>query len=505
MTIFCNIVANASSQIFAALLSFALVPATVRALGLEAYGLVGFFLLVQGFFVLLDFGLAPTIGREAARCKAGAISSLDLRRLLRSMEFVFFFLGIASAAALAIAAPSISQYWLKPDSLSRADVTTAIALLSSAVSLRWLSGLYRNLLAGFEHIVWLSGITVGSAMARFALVLPVMAITEKTVTVYFFWQLLVSAAELLILALVGYRVIPSDCSRARLNLDFRPLIQVSRFALNGAFASFIWVLITQTDKLILSGVLSLPDYAAFTLAVQLAAGITLLSSPIVQAVLPRLTALAAASDEDGLVRLYRDLTQLVVVIIAPFVVLLAFFAEPVLVAWTNDPALAQRAAPLVALYAIGNGILSIAGLPYCLQVARGNLDLHSAGNLLFVLAFFPLLLWLVDTRGATGAGIAWVIANALPLAIWTPVVHHRFFERMHLRWLAVDVASPITLPLALAGILTAVFPWPEHRWALAASLVCVWAFAQLLAFFGSTTIWREMVMGFKQRNRDPRR
>lgn len=76
-----NIAANYVSQIYVTLIGIVMLPVYIKYMGAEAYGLVGFFSMLQAWFSLLDLGLTPTIGRETARFKAGAVSALDFRRL----------------------------------------------------------------------------------------------------------------------------------------------------------------------------------------------------------------------------------------------------------------------------------------------------------------------------------------------------------------------------------------------------------------------------------------
>ena len=61
--------------------------------------------------------------------------------------------------------------------------------------------------------------------------------------------------------------------------------------------------------------------------------------------LPRLTKFVAENDTSGMTRLYRDATQMACVIAAPVVALLAFFAYPVLTAWTGKLRTRPRGGP----------------------------------------------------------------------------------------------------------------------------------------------------------------
>ncbi len=63
--------------------------------------------------------------------------------------------------------------------------------------------------------------------------------------------------------------------------SLQPVKPLLGFALTIAFTSSIWVLLTQLDKLVLSGILALSEYGYFTLAVLVAGGVLQIGSPLV--------------------------------------------------------------------------------------------------------------------------------------------------------------------------------------------------------------------------------
>src|ERR1035438_4166266 len=99
-----NVAANYIGQGWQALMSFAFVPLYIKYLGMEAYGLIGIFALLQAWLVLLDMGVRPTLSREMARYIGGAHDAQSIRNLLRSVEVIVF--AIAGAIALGIWAAS---------------------------------------------------------------------------------------------------------------------------------------------------------------------------------------------------------------------------------------------------------------------------------------------------------------------------------------------------------------------------------------------------------------
>src|SRR5687768_9992984 len=107
-----NIAANLVGQIWVAAVAVVFVPVYIRLLGIEAYGLIGFFATLQVWLTLLDSGLTPMIARETARLKAGHLDPTAYRDLLRSVEAVLAGVGLLLMAALWLAARWISTHWL---------------------------------------------------------------------------------------------------------------------------------------------------------------------------------------------------------------------------------------------------------------------------------------------------------------------------------------------------------------------------------------------------------
>jgi O-antigen/teichoic acid export membrane protein len=458
-----NVLANYIGQLYVTLIGILLVPMYVTYMGTEAYGLVGFYAMLQAWFMVLDIGLTPTMARQTARFNGGAIDALSLRRLLRALEGIFIGVAILGATAIILGSDYIASSWLKVQNLPLIEVKHAIMIMAIITALRWVCGLYRGAINGFERMIWLNGFNIVVSTVRFALIIPFLIYVGATPTDFFSYQLVVAVIELATLTAQAYRLMPKIDTNQRLPWQWQPLRGVLKFSLTIAFASAVWVLVTQTDKLILSRLLLLSDYAYFTLAVLVASGVAVISAPISGALLPRMTKLNAEGDETGLIRLYRNATQMVAVIAIPAALVLAFFPEQVLWAWTGNIDIARKAAPVLTLYALGNGILVLAAFPYYLQFAKGDLKLHLVGNALFVVIFIPLLIWATGAYGMLGAGYAWIIANLLPFVIWLPIVHRRFFKGLHAQWLLRDVCSIMVLPIVMAYVLEQLIVWPATQ------------------------------------------
>ncbi|TPW10097.1 MAG: O-antigen transporter-like protein, partial [Halothiobacillaceae bacterium] len=180
-----NIIANYASQIYVTLIGIVILPLYIKYMGAEAYGLVGFFAMLQMWFNLLDMGLTPTMARETARFRGGATDALSYRRLVRALEGVFLAVAIAGGAAMFLAAGYISRDWLKATQLPLSEIKTAVQLMAAIVAMRWMCGLYRGAISGSERLVWLGGYNSIIATLRFVSVLLVLKYIGVTPTIFF--------------------------------------------------------------------------------------------------------------------------------------------------------------------------------------------------------------------------------------------------------------------------------------------------------------------------------
>lgn len=440
-----NIVANYIGQGVASLLSLGLVPVYIRYLGIEAYALVGLFAVIQTWLSLLDIGMGPTLGREMARYTAGTIPVQSIRDLLRSLELIYLGLAMAVAATLTLGAGWLAAHWLQVDQLPVATVAGALSLLGAVVALRFCEGLYRSGIMGLQQQVWLNGATIVFALLRSVGALLVLALVSPTIQAFFVWQGLVSVLTLAATAAKLHLALPRGTRPAR----FSPgaLRQVRRFA-GGVFGiTLLGLLLTQVDKLLLSGLLVMADFGYYMLGSTVAGGLYLLGGPIVLAVAPRLVRLHEHGDQTALATAYHKASQLVAVMLGPAALLLALFAPGVLFAWSGDAQLAARTAPILSLLAIGTLLNGLLQVPHQLQLAAGWTSLALRSNLVAVVVMVPLLVWAVPQHGAPAAAAVWAAINIGYLLVNIPLLHRRLLPGEMWRWYGQDIA----LPLAGAG------------------------------------------------------
>jgi len=446
-----NSIANYIGQSYSILIGLVVTPLYLKYLGAEAYGLVGFFALMQAWLLLLDLGLTPTLARQVAYARGQKDGFESFKKLLRSFELIFIAIAIVVILGVYLSSGWVAAIWIKAETLSFSTLTYCIGLMGVMVGLRWFVGLYRSGISGMEYQVWLNIVSIILASLRFIGALVLLIYFTQDVRHFFIYQLVIGTFELWVFAYYFYRKLPATEHLPKLlEFDWLLVKSVLPFTLGIAYSSAIWILVTQTDKLILSGVLSLADFGYFSLVALIAGGVTALSGPISQAIMPRMTLLISQGKRKEMLLIYRQASQLVLLISLSVSLMIGLYAEQILFAWTGDRVAAAWGGDVLIWFALGNGILAIGAFQYYLQNAFGHLRFHVIGSTVSALIQLPIIYYAAVNYGAQGAGIAWFCFRLIWFLCWTPIVHKRFVPGFHLEWVCNDVLPICIITTALA-------------------------------------------------------
>ena len=451
-----NILANYLGTAWTGLMGFAFIPLYVRFLGIEAYGVIGIFAVLQSVFMVLDMGMAPTLSREAARFQAGAHRAQGIRELVHAAERVYWAIALAIAVGLALASPWLAGDWLRPQALAPAAVAQALMLMGVVIALRWLATLYRSAIQGLQDQVWLNVVTAGFATLRGVGVIPVLAWLSPSIQAFFIYQAAVTALEVLALATRMRCLLPA--APEPLRFRWQALRDIWRFAAGMGGITVLAVLLTQTDKVLLSRLLPLAEFGHYALASTLAAALYVMVAPLNNAIYPRLTELVVQGDQQRLAVAYHRYCQALTLAVVPAALVLAFFADHLLLLWTRDAELTRAVAPLVSLLVIGNMLNGLMHLPYSLQLAHGWTRLTLRVNLVAVVLLTPAIYLGVRAFGVIAAPIVWIILNCGYVAVTMPLMHSKLLRSEMRKWYGRDVLMPMVAVLVGVGVVWSVAP-----------------------------------------------
>lgn len=451
-----NILANFFGQGWSALMQFAFIPLYIKYLGIEAFGLIGLFAVLQSGLTLLDLGMTPTLNREMARFKAGAHSVKSIRELLLSLEIISCGLACLIAIAIFLASAPFARYWLNVEHLSEKSVITSIAIMGVVAALRFMENVYRGALLGLQNHVSLNIFTFIFSSAKGFGVVGVLIFLSPTIEAFFIWQLTLSIIGVLVLRMIVYRQIP--VIEVSIGFSRTAVAQVWVFARGMIATTFLSLLLTQLDKILLSKLLGLKEFGAYMLASVLANGLMLLVAPLAQSYAPRFTEFVSKGDKVQLADSYHQSSQLVAVFLIPTVLMLVFHGEMILTLWASDLELAKNTAQLVTILAIGTGFLGLMNIPYTLQLAYGWSSFAAKVNLVIVVFQIPALIWGATRFGAMGAAIVWLLVTSSYIFIVIYLMHKRLLPKERNLWYLHDNLTPLFCSLIMGLIFFQIFP-----------------------------------------------
>jgi O-antigen/teichoic acid export membrane protein len=445
-----NIIANAAGSGWALLVSLAAVPFYIRFLGIEGYGLIGFFLSLTAIFSLLDLGLRATLNRKLAQLSVQPDSAQEMRDLLRTLEIIYWTIGVAIGLSMALLAPLVAAYWIKPQQISMETSARALTMMGLVIACQWPLALYSGGMMGLQKQVILNVIAASFATVRSLGAVLVLWQIAPTLDAFLTWFIIMSLAETLLTGCLLWHRLPRASARAAFSR--RQLAGLWRFAAGMTGISVMSVILTQLDKVILSGVLSLEAFGYYTLAWRVAAALYALSSPINAAFFPRFSQLAVDGDKQELVRLYHRGCQLVSSALLPIAVVLALYAQDFLYLWTTDLKIAINSGPVLSLLALGTALNGLMGLPAALQFAYGWTRLVFIFNAIAVVLLAPMIYLMSLRYGVVGAAWVWLVLNAAYVLLMLRIMHRRLMPGELRAWFLVDTGAPLAAAIAAAGL-----------------------------------------------------
>ncbi len=426
------------------------IPLYIKFMGIEAFGLVGFYIMLQAAVQLLDFGLSPTMNRELARYSVQPEKAGEARDFVRTLELGYWLLGIVIGAAVIAVAPFIATHWINGGAIPVDDIRHSVMMMGVLAALQWPLSFYQGGLLGLQRQVLMNGISITMSTMGSGGAILILLLVSPTITAYFSWQIAVSAVHVISITVFLWRSMPTAERSPR--FDPALLRNIRRFATGMSIITLSALILTQLDKVILAKLLSLKMFGYYTLAGVVGNGLYVLITPVFNSIFPRFSTLAMRDEESELKELYHQGTQLMAVLVLPVAAVIAFFSFDILLLWTGSVDIASNASLIVSVLVIGTAINGLMHLPYALQIAHGWTRIGICINTVFIFVLVPAIIVMTKYYGAVGAAAVWVALNAVYMAIGVPLTHFRLLRGEALRWFFKDVGPPLAATVLVTGL-----------------------------------------------------
>ncbi len=417
-------------------------------MGIEAYGLVGIFSSLQAFSSLFDMGMSTTLNRELSRLAVMPNKAQEMRCMVRTLEVIYWGVAIFLGLAVVSLAGPIAHHWIKGEALSPQAVQQAIMIMGGVMAFRWPLSFYSGGLKGLQKQVLLNGIDVGAATLRGLGAVLILWKISPTIQAFFTWQVFANMLHSFTTAGFLWHNLPKSGHRS--HFQKASLLRIWRFAAGMTGISVTAIILTQTDKIVLSKILPLEMFGYYTLATVAANSLYYFIGAIFAALFPRFSQLVSLHDQKGLRELYHKSCQFMSVIILPAAIVVLLFSSELLLLWTGDPVTVANTHRVLSILIIGTALNGLMNLPYGLQLAYAWTQLAFYTNIIASIVLVPMIYFLSTHYGAVGAACGWVILNTGYVLICIQIMHSRLLKGEQWRWYLNDVGKPLLAALCIA-------------------------------------------------------
>lgn len=443
-----NLAAGVVSTAWTAIVTIGTVPLYLHYLGVEAYGLIGFYTALQGMLAVLDLGLSQSINREVARATSED-ERARVRDLLHTLALGYWIVAVAIGGGMWAAASWISRHWLT-GSIDEHALSQIVALMGLTVASRFPLGLYLGAVIGARRMGVASGVEIAMVTIATFGAIGILAFVSPTIEAFFFWQALTALINILVVRWIAWRVVQAG-DQQEPRFDLGGLQRIWRFSAGVAVTAILGAIFVQSDKVVLSKIVSLSDLGRYTLASIAARSLYVVAAPVFSAVYPQMSSLHAAGQLDAISELYRSGTRLLMAALFPAAAFVAVFSTSILTFWTGDADLAKSLSLVMTFLLFGTALNSAMHFPYALQLAFGKSSLSMGINITLLVIFAPLLIVLSLRFGIVGAAAAWAVLNTLYLFLGSWLTHRTLLPGIGFRWLGGDVGVPFLVSLVIVG------------------------------------------------------
>jgi O-antigen/teichoic acid export membrane protein len=489
-----NVVANFAGNIWIALLSIFFVRIYMHYMGVEAYGLIGIFSSIQAFIVLLDFGLSPTLNRELARLSALHNRTQEMHDIKRTLEIPNWICAVFIALLLSALAPLIAQFWVQPKNLSVETITQALIIIGVNIAIQFSVNFYTGGLMGLQKQLFLNLINIFCATLRSVGAFLVLAFVSPTIQGFLLWQGLVALLQVVLMVFTLKYSLPDASDKGHFQKD--SLRKIWRFAAGMTGLTIVGLILTQTDKVILSRMLNLETFGYYTLAVTISSmAISMVGSSITHAVYPQFSRLVSLGDETALRELYHRSCQIMSALLFPIMIILALFSYDILLVYFGREEIAAHTYLLLSLVAIGSGLHYLVSLSNSLQLAHGWTKLGFYLNVAAIIFLIPMMVIGVYKYGAIGGAVSWVILNIFYVLVYVQIMHRRILKGEQWKWYLTDTAVPFLATILVAGTGKLLLPANGTRFETIIGLLIISAMTFLFTAF-STKATRHYLVHF---------
>lgn len=333
------------------LLQLAVTPLYLKYLGLDGYGVIGFYLVLLGMAAVLDTAVSGAVCREIAWLKAKKEEEGQIPTLVFSTERAFWALVACLAAAFVGLASLYGKDWFPESDRIQNQVRQIGWLIGASFFASFPAGFYNGILNGHQKQVEAGLLGALAQTVRGLGAVAIIALILPDLRLFFVWNLVTGIFQTALLRRAAMRCL--DLPGVIPPFSWKAVESLRGFA-GGMFAitGFSGISL-YADRIILSKFIPLSEYGIYVLIGTVLAGFSRMVTPLTLYFTPLMTAQAASGGHRKMIDQLQVFFGWLCVLLVPPLVIFSLFSDMILALWTQNPLLFSGTQKLSLLLAAG--------------------------------------------------------------------------------------------------------------------------------------------------------
>lgn len=436
-----NFYANAIGPISINIINILAIPMYLKYAGSEAYGLIGLFASMQAFITFFFNGLGTAFNREISKLYSLKDKGKDIANLIATLTRTYFLVSLFIMCVLIIASVVAAQVWITNSSLSIYIVTMSLTILSISMFFSMFTSFYINGLLGIQSHIIVNILSISHSLIRAIFGIAILIIFNGNIILFFTAFGFASFFNMLLCRYFFLKNINLD---KNIEGKFVKEIFKNNIRLTSSIAAIglTAMIITQMDKILLSGMLSLDQFGLYVIAGTFGIAILHLSSSIYNTFFPRLVQLYSNNRMNEYNVNFRLSCKLVSIIVWPISFGIILFGNELLYFWLGDLQMVNSIYYLVCFITIGCALNGVLSMIYMITIVHGNPKIFLYQNIIIIFLMPFLLFFLVKQYGVIGASVSWMLINLFSFIVM-PFLTNSYVAKVNIRaWFLNDNLIP---------------------------------------------------------------
>lgn len=402
---------NLSGQAVPLLVAAITIPAVIRFMGAERFGLLSLAWLILGYFTSFDLGL----GRAATKHVAEALARRNggaVARVVCTVIVAQTLLGLAGALALVLLTPALVKAVLHTPPELQNDAAAMMYVLAAAVPVVLLTASLSGVLEACQRFDLVNAVKAPSAslVYLFTLLGGVAGLSLSAIVA------LIVLTRMLALSLLAILVLRTISEVRRPAVSLSMLRRLLGFGGWLSVSTVVGPLLVYFDRLMIASLLSLTALAFYTAPYEALIRVSIIPAAITCALYPSFSSLTAGGEHARAANIFARSLKYLLITLCPVILSLLLFAGDILGIWLG-PEFAARSALPMRILALGVLANLLAYLPVSYLQGIGRPDIPAKFHLIEVPFYLAICWFCVRQWGIAGAAAAWSVRVAADAAL----------------------------------------------------------------------------------------